>query len=75
MSATLPEELEEELSLNTIVRVPFSEGIRKKYLTDNTIWLPFLTKKEGETSVAVDIPDTFRMTIKQRSHKPCIWQQ
>jgi superfamily II DNA or RNA helicase len=60
MSATLPEELEEELSLNTIVRVPFSEGIRKKYLTDYTIWLPFLTKKEGETSVAVDIPDTFQ---------------
>jgi len=60
MSATLPEELEEELSLNTIVRVPFSEGIRKKYLTDYTIWLPFLTKEEGKTSVAVDIPDTFQ---------------
>jgi superfamily II DNA or RNA helicase len=60
MSATLPEELEEELSLNTIVRVPFSEGIRKKYLTDYTIWLPFLTKEEGKTSVVVDIPDTFQ---------------
>ena len=61
MSATLPEELEEELSLHTIVRVPFSEGIRKKYLTDYTIWLPFLTRnQDGETSVAMDIPDTFQ---------------
>ncbi len=61
MSATLPEELEEELSLNTIVRVPFAQGIRDGYLTDYSIWLPFLTRnQEGETSVAVDIPDTFQ---------------
>jgi len=61
MSATLPEELEEELSLNTIVRVPFAQGIRDGYLTDYSIWLPFLTRNQaGETSVAVDIPDTFQ---------------
>jgi superfamily II DNA or RNA helicase len=61
MSATLPEELEEELFLNTIVRVPFAQGIRDGYLTDYSIWLPFLTRnQEGETSVAVDIPDTFQ---------------
>jgi len=61
MSATLPEELEEELSLNMIVRVPFAQGIRDGYLTDYSIWLPFLTRnQEGETSVAVDIPDTFQ---------------
>ena len=61
MSATLPEELEEELSLNTIVRVPFAQGIRDGYLTDYSIWLPFLTRnQEGDTSVAVDIPDTFQ---------------
>jgi superfamily II DNA or RNA helicase len=61
MSATLPEELEEELSLNTIVRVPFAQGIRDGYLTDYSIWLPFLTRNlAGETSVAVDIPDTFQ---------------
>jgi hypothetical protein len=61
MSATLPEELEEELALNTIVRVPFAQGIRDGYLTDYSIWLPFLTRnQEGETSVAVDIPDTFQ---------------
>jgi superfamily II DNA or RNA helicase len=61
MSATLPEELEEELLLNTIVRVPFAQGIRDGYLTDYSIWLPFLTRNQaGETSVAVDIPDTFQ---------------
>ena len=61
MSATLPEELEEELSLNTIVRVPFAQGIRDGYLTDYSIWLPFLTRNQmGETSVAVDIPHTFQ---------------
>ena len=61
MSATLPEELEEELSLNTIVRVPFAQGIRDGYLTDYSIWLPFLTRnQEGETSVAVDIPVVFQ---------------
>jgi hypothetical protein len=61
MSATLPEELEEELSLNTIVRVPFAQGIRDGYLTDYSIWLPFLTRNQaGDTSVAVDIPDTFQ---------------
>jgi superfamily II DNA or RNA helicase len=61
MSATLPEELEEELLLNTIVRVPFAQGIRNGYLTDYSIWLPFLTRnQEGQTSVAVDIPHTFQ---------------
>ena len=61
MSATLPEELEEELNLQTIVKVPFAQGIRDGYLTDYSIWLPFLTRnQEGETSVAVDIPDTFQ---------------
>ena len=63
MSATLPEELEEELNIKkkNIVRVPFAQGIRDGYLTDYSIWLPFLTRnQEGETSVAVDIPDTFQ---------------
>ena len=61
MSATLPEELEEELSLNKIVRVPFAQGIRDGYLTDYSIWLPVLTRNQesGEMAVAVDIPDTF----------------
>ena len=61
MSATLPEELGEELNIQHIVKVPFAQGIREGYLTDYNIWLPFLTQnQEGETSVAVDIPHTFQ---------------
>ena len=61
MSATLPEELGEELNIQNIVKVPFAQGIREGYLTDYNIWLPFLTRnQEGETSVAVDIPHTFQ---------------
>jgi superfamily II DNA or RNA helicase len=62
MSATLPDILEDLLELKIIVRIPFSKGIQDKYLTDYSIWLPFLAQKEdtGETYAAIDIPEAFQ---------------
>jgi superfamily II DNA or RNA helicase len=60
LSATIPEELYEELPINKIVRIPFSEGISGKYLVDYTLWIPhLLTCADGSTHVEVEIPDEF----------------
>jgi superfamily II DNA or RNA helicase len=60
LSATIPEELYEELPINKIVRIPFSEGISGKYLVDYTLWIPhLLTCADGSTQVEVEIPDEF----------------
>jgi hypothetical protein len=56
MSATLPQELFEELQIEHISKVPFSKGLEGGYIVDYTIWLPLLTKdSDGSSSVVAKI--------------------
>ena len=70
LSATVPDELYEELPINKIVRIPFSEGISGNYLVDYTVWVPhLLTCADGSTHVEVEIPDEFMNFSKDLAAK------
>jgi superfamily II DNA or RNA helicase len=61
MSATMPEELLEQLHINERIYISFSDGINGGWITDYNLWVPYLTKKEDDTTfVDVDIPNDFK---------------
>jgi superfamily II DNA or RNA helicase len=70
MSATLPEEIEDILEINHSVYIPFSQGIKEGYITDYTLWLPYLIKNpDGSTNVDIDIPTEFSSFNKDLTAK------
>jgi superfamily II DNA or RNA helicase len=70
MSATLPEEIEDMLEINHTVYIPFSQGIKEGYITDYTLWLPYLIKNsDGSTNVDIDIPSEFSSFNKDLTAK------
>ena len=70
MSATLPEEIEDILEINHTVYIPFSQGIKEGYITDYTLWLPYLVKNsDGSTNVDIDIPTEFSSFNKDLTAK------
>jgi superfamily II DNA or RNA helicase len=61
LSATIPEEIIENLHIKEKIYISLSDGIRDKWITDYNIWLPYLTKKDNNsTIVEVDIPIDFQ---------------
>ena len=55
MSATLPQELFEELQIEHISKVPFLKGLEGGYIVNYTIWLPLLTKdSDGSSSFLIN---------------------
>ena len=60
MSATMPEEIVNQLDINHTVYIPFAQAIRDGIVVDYTLWLPHLTKaSDGTTSVDIEIPVEF----------------
>ena len=70
MSATFPEEIEDMLEINHTVYIPFSQGIKEGYITDYTLWLPYLIKNsDGSMNVDIDIPTEFSSFNKDLTAK------
>jgi len=60
MSATMPEEIVNQLDINHTVYIPFAQAIKDGIVVDYTLWLPHLTKaSDGTTSVDIEIPVEF----------------
>ena len=60
MSATLPQELSDELGIKHTSKVLFSKGQEGGYTVAYTLWLPVLAKDtDGSASVEADIPADF----------------
>ena len=60
MSATMPEEIVNQLDINHTVYIPFAQAIRDGIVVDYTLWLPHLTKaSDGTTSLDIEIPVEF----------------
>ena len=57
MSATLPDEIHEDLRIEHVSKVPFSKGIDSGYIVDYATWLPVLTtNNDGRSSIEATVP-------------------